>query len=70
MAKKWPGMVVQRSFIKGHSFQNRVYLILAVQLKFYKDDSIILLDSASPDGTTYNLGIQTQHQILISSQLR
>ena len=24
MAKKWPGMVVQRSFIKGHSFRNRV----------------------------------------------
>ena len=25
MAKKWPGMVVQRSFIKGHSFRNRLY---------------------------------------------
>ena len=24
MAKKWPGMVVQRSFIKGHSFRNRL----------------------------------------------
>ena len=26
MAKKWSGMVVQRSFIKGHSFRNRLYL--------------------------------------------
>ena len=26
MAKKWPGMVLQRSFIKGHSFRNRLYL--------------------------------------------
>ena len=26
MAKKWPEMVVQRSFIKGHSFPYRLYL--------------------------------------------
>ena len=26
MAKKWPGMVVQRTFIKGHSFVYRLYL--------------------------------------------
>ena len=25
MAKKWPGMVVQRTFIKGHSFVYRLY---------------------------------------------
>jgi hypothetical protein len=24
-AKKWPGMVLQRSFIKGHSFRNTLY---------------------------------------------
>ena len=27
MAKKWPEMVVQRSFIKGHSFPYRLYLV-------------------------------------------
>ena len=26
MAKKWPELVVQRSFIKGHSFRIRVYV--------------------------------------------
>ena len=26
MAKKWPGMVVQRTFIKGHSFVYRLYV--------------------------------------------
>ena len=26
MAKKWPGMVVQRTFIKGHSFVYRLYI--------------------------------------------
>ena len=25
MAKKWPGMVVKRTFIKGHSFVYRLY---------------------------------------------
>ena len=25
MAKKWPGMVVQRTIIKGHSFVYRLY---------------------------------------------
>ena len=25
MAKKWPEMVVERSFIKGHSFRNSLY---------------------------------------------
>ena len=25
MAKKWPGMFVQRSFIKGHSFRKGLY---------------------------------------------
>ena len=27
MAKKWPGMVVQRSFIKEHLFVNRLYVL-------------------------------------------
>ena len=26
MAKKWPGMVVQRAFMKGHSFVYRLYI--------------------------------------------
>ena len=26
MAVKWPGMVVQRTFIKGHSFVYRLYI--------------------------------------------
>jgi hypothetical protein len=34
MAKKWPGMVVQRTFIKGHSFIYRLYFTkLLVQPK-------------------------------------
>ena len=28
MAKKWPELVVQRSFIKGHSFRIRVHVSL------------------------------------------
>ena len=37
MAKKWPGMVVQRSFIKEHSFVNRLYVLKHTQKqKFVK----------------------------------
>jgi hypothetical protein len=32
MAKKWPGMVVQRTFIKGHSFVYRLYLNFNLQI--------------------------------------
>ena len=37
MAKKWPGMVIQRTFIKGHSFVYRLYLgsIVLLQKMFY-----------------------------------
>ena len=27
MAKKWPEMVVKRSYIKGHSFPYRLYVV-------------------------------------------
>ena len=41
MAKKWPGMVVQRSFIKGHSFQNSLYFELSyVFLVIQCNDSV------------------------------
>ena len=30
MANKWPGMVVQRSFIKEHSFRNSLYFVMIV----------------------------------------
>ena len=32
MAKKWPGMVVNRSFIKEHSFVYRLYMDAALDL--------------------------------------
>ena len=45
MAKKWPGMVVQRSFIKGHSFPIGLYMN-TVKKRIFSSDMILCLISA------------------------
>jgi hypothetical protein len=34
MAKKWPEKVIQRSFIKEHSFVNRLYVHFKILISF------------------------------------
>ena len=40
MAKKWPGMVVQRTFIKEHSFVYTLYVVWENVFLFDKTKSI------------------------------
>ena len=35
MAKKWPEMVLQQSFIKGHSFRITLYVKLILEMAYY-----------------------------------
>jgi hypothetical protein len=53
MAKKWPGMVVQRSSIKGHSFQNRVYLFEIID---HRETLAAILTSTSVGSQCFFLG--------------
>ena len=41
MAKKWPGMVVQRTFIKGHSFVYRLYKGLKKKLPWMRIHALL-----------------------------
>ena len=41
MAKKWPEMVVKRSYIKGHSFPYRLYFLKYEMTEFDQLDSIL-----------------------------
>ena len=63
MAKKWPGMVIQRSFIKGHSFRNSLYFINSaiVALKGYIWLQCRENEKKSPDGVVVQ---KYQKQIL------
>ena len=49
MAKKWPEKVVQRSFLKGHSFRNSLYYLptLVSSSQGLKFDGVLKLDIRS-----------------------
>ena len=59
MAKKWPELVVQRSFIKGHSFRIRVQQLWS---GFIQES----LSQASHNGHHFNEFIATQIDVNIS----